>query len=112
MPSLIWRPNTSGDAILFHSCWGRSAFLAFTRETENKKAACAAHAAGIPFCLSTFSIASLADLRQATDGVLHFQLYVLDDRALCEGVSKRCGRGRCRGAVRDRRYGHHRHPRT
>lgn len=44
----------------------------------------AAHAAGIPFCLSTFSIASLADLRAVTNGPLHFQLYVLEDRSLCE----------------------------
>lgn len=44
----------------------------------------AAHAVGIPFCLSTFSIASLADLRAVTNGPLHFQLYVLEDRSLCE----------------------------
>lgn len=55
----------------------------YTRQGE-QKAADAAHAAGIPFCLSTFSIASLADLRRASDGALHFQLYMLDDRTLCE----------------------------
>ncbi|GGD41717.1 alpha-hydroxy acid oxidase [Aureimonas glaciei] len=48
-------------------------------------AARAAHAADIPTCLSNFSIASLADLRQAgCDGPLHFQLYVLKDRGLAE----------------------------
>lgn len=47
-------------------------------------AARAAHAAGIPLCLSTFSIASLAELRQATSGPLHFQLYVLSDRAIMD----------------------------
>jgi len=57
----------------------------YTRNGEQKAAVAAhAHAAGIPFCLSTFSIASLADLRRATDGALHFQLYMLDDRVLCE----------------------------
>lgn len=45
-------------------------------------AAKAAHAAGIPLCLSTFSIASLAQLRQATTGPLAFQLYVMSDRAI------------------------------
>ncbi|MDF2620917.1 MAG: hypothetical protein K0S00_3576 [Xanthobacteraceae bacterium] len=45
-------------------------------------AAKAAHAAGIPLCLSTFSIASLAKLRQATTGPLAFQLYVMSDRAI------------------------------
>ncbi|MGR9207863.1 alpha-hydroxy acid oxidase (plasmid) [Rhizobium leguminosarum] len=63
---------------------GPVGFLGLYTRNGEQKAACAAQAAGIPFCLSTFSIASLADLRQATDGVLHFQLYVLDDRALCE----------------------------
>ncbi|MGR9059753.1 alpha-hydroxy acid oxidase (plasmid) [Rhizobium leguminosarum] len=63
---------------------GPVGFLGLYTRNGEQKAACAADAAGIPFCLSTFSIASLADLRQATDGVLHFQLYVLDDRALCE----------------------------
>ncbi|GLK83327.1 alpha-hydroxy acid oxidase [Ancylobacter defluvii] len=45
-------------------------------------AAKAAHAAGVPLCLSTFSIASLAELRAATTGPLHFQLYVMSDRAI------------------------------
>ena len=45
-------------------------------------AARAAHAAGIPLCLSTFSIASLAQLRRATTGPLAFQLYVMSDRAI------------------------------
>lgn len=45
-------------------------------------AAKAAHAAGIPLCLSTFSIASLAKLRRATTGPLAFQLYVMSDRAI------------------------------
>ncbi|MBB3934250.1 alpha-hydroxy acid oxidase [Aureimonas phyllosphaerae] len=48
-------------------------------------AAKAAHAAGIPACLSNFSIASLDDLRRAgCDGPLQFQLYVLKDRGLAE----------------------------
>jgi isopentenyl diphosphate isomerase/L-lactate dehydrogenase-like FMN-dependent dehydrogenase len=63
---------------------GPVGFLGLYTRNGEQKAAIAAHAAGIPFCLSTFSIASLADLRQATDGALHFQLYMLDDRALCE----------------------------
>ncbi|WGD28984.1 alpha-hydroxy acid oxidase [Ancylobacter sp. WKF20] len=45
-------------------------------------AARAAHAAGVPLCLSTFSIASLGQLRAATAGPLAFQLYVLSDRAI------------------------------
>lgn len=63
---------------------GPVGFLGLYTRNGEQKAARAAHAAGIPFCLSTFSIASLADLRDATDGTLHFQLYVLDDRSFCE----------------------------
>ena len=45
----------------------------------------AAKAAGVPLCLSTFSIQTLADLRTVvSDAVLYFQLYVLKDRALAE----------------------------
>jgi len=47
-------------------------------------AAHAAHAAGMPFCLSNFGIVSLEELRKATDGPLWFQLYVLKDRSLSE----------------------------
>lgn len=47
-------------------------------------AARAAASAGIPLCLSTFSITSLTELRAATTGPLHFQLYVMSDRAIGE----------------------------
>lgn len=45
------------------------------------QAARAAHAAGIPFTLSTVSLCSLREVRRATDGPLWFQLYVIRDRA-------------------------------
>ena len=63
---------------------GPVGFLGLYSGHGEAKAARAAHAAGIPLCLSTFSIASLADLRAETAGPLHFQLYVLDDRELTE----------------------------
>lgn len=63
---------------------GPVGFLGLYSGGGEEKAARAAHAAGIAFCLSTFSIASLADLRAVTDGPLDFQLYVLEDRSLCE----------------------------
>lgn len=46
------------------------------------QAARAAHAAGLPYCLSSFAIADLAQLRAATEGPLWLQLYVLKDRDL------------------------------
>lgn len=63
---------------------GPVGFLGLYAGKGEEKAARAAHAAGIALCLSNFSIASLADVRQATKGPLHFQLYVLDDRSLCD----------------------------
>lgn len=63
---------------------GPVGFLGLYSGKGEAKAVRAAHTAGIPFCLSTFSIASLADLRAVTKGPLHFQLYVLEDRSLCE----------------------------
>ncbi|NML76628.1 alpha-hydroxy-acid oxidizing protein [Rhizobium sp. S-51] len=63
---------------------GPVGFLGLYSGKGEAKAVRAAHAAGIPFCLSTFSIASLADLRAVTKGPLHFQLYALEDRSLCE----------------------------
>jgi isopentenyl diphosphate isomerase/L-lactate dehydrogenase-like FMN-dependent dehydrogenase len=63
---------------------GPVGFLGLYASQGEQKAARAAHAAGIPFCLSTFSIASLADVRAATSGPLHFQLYVMKDRALAD----------------------------
>ena len=50
------------------------------------KAAKAAHAAGIPICISTFSIASVGSVCRETTGPLHFQLYLQKDRALSEEV--------------------------
>ena len=61
---------------------GPVGFLGLYASQGEQKAARAAHAAGIPLCLSTFSIASLADVRAATDGPLQFQLYVMTDRGL------------------------------
>ena len=63
---------------------GPVGFLGLYAGGGEAKAVRAAHAVKIPFCLSTFSIASLADLRAETTGPLHFQLYVLKDRTLCE----------------------------
>lgn len=45
------------------------------------QAARAANKAGLPFCLSTVSICSLAEVAAGTEGPLWFQLYVIRDRA-------------------------------
>ena len=56
------------------------------------QAARAAHAAGVPFCLSNFGLTSLEDLRAATSGPIWFQLYVLKDKSLAEAFLVRAER--------------------
>jgi len=63
---------------------GPVGFSGLFAEQGEIQAARAAHKAGVPFCLSTFAITSLEKLREATDGPLWFQLYVLKDRALAQ----------------------------
>lgn len=55
-------------------------------------AARAAHAAGIPFCLSNFGMVTLEELRAATNGALWFQLYLIRDRDLVESFVARAER--------------------
>ena len=56
------------------------------------QAARAAHAAGVPFCLSNFGLTSLEDLRAATTGPIWFQLYILKDKSLAEAFITRAER--------------------
>jgi isopentenyl diphosphate isomerase/L-lactate dehydrogenase-like FMN-dependent dehydrogenase len=66
---------------------------AFRRDGE-VLAARAACKAGLPYCLSMFSICSVESLRAAIDGELWCQLYVTKDRSLFEGLLSRahtCG---------------------
>lgn len=58
------------------------------------QAARAAHALGVPFCLSNYGIASLEDLRRKTDGEIWFQLYVLRDRSLTDVFLERARNAR------------------
>ncbi|WP_250511481.1 alpha-hydroxy acid oxidase [Caballeronia sp. GACF4] len=54
----------------------------------------AAHAAGLPFALSTASTSLMEDVRGATDGDLWLQLYVQRNRAIAEDMmarAKACG---------------------
>lgn len=55
----------------------------------------AAAAAQIPFCLSTVSIASIEDLREAGAGPFWFQLYLMRDRAFNEQLIGRAREANC-----------------
>src|SRR6185295_16580082 len=70
----------------------------FHRDGETQ-AARAAHAAGVPFCLSTMSICSIEDVRAGFDGTLWFQLYVMKDRAFSEQLIERAKKARCPALV-------------
>uniref|UniRef100_E1TIN0 (S)-mandelate dehydrogenase n=1 Tax=Burkholderia sp. (strain CCGE1003) TaxID=640512 RepID=E1TIN0_BURSG len=49
----------------------------------------AAHAAGLPFALSTASTSLIEDVRRASDGELWLQLYVQQDRRIAESMMAR-----------------------
>lgn len=49
----------------------------------------AAHAAGVPFVLSTASTSLIEDVRAASDGDLWLQLYVQQDRRVAEDIMRR-----------------------
>jgi len=55
----------------------------------------AAHAAGVPFTLSTMSICSLEDVRAAVAGTFWFQLYLMRDRGFNEALIARARAANC-----------------
>ncbi|HET7812120.1 MAG TPA: alpha-hydroxy acid oxidase [Steroidobacteraceae bacterium] len=59
------------------------------------QAARAAHAAGVPYVLSTMSICPIEDVRAGFGGTLWFQLYVMKDRAFNELLIERARLARC-----------------
>jgi len=59
----------------------------------------AAHAAGIPFTMSTLSICSIEDVAQAVDKPFWFQLYVMKDRGFVRSLIERAAAARCSALV-------------
>jgi len=59
----------------------------------------AAAAAGIPFCLSTFSNIRLEEVAAEADGRLWMQLYLLGDRAIARSIVDRADRAGCEALV-------------
>jgi L-lactate dehydrogenase (cytochrome) len=63
-------------------------------------AACrAAHAAGIPFCLSTMSVCSIEDVAEEVGKPFWFQLYVMKDRGFAKSLIERATAARCSALV-------------
>jgi L-lactate dehydrogenase (cytochrome) len=59
----------------------------------------AAHAAGIPFTLSTMSICSIEDVAAAVDKPFWFQLYVMKDRGFVRALIERAAAAKCSALV-------------
>jgi L-lactate dehydrogenase (cytochrome) len=59
----------------------------------------AAHAAGIPFILSTMSICSIEDVAQAVGKPFWFQLYVMKDRGFIRSLIERAAAAKCSALV-------------
>jgi L-lactate dehydrogenase (cytochrome) len=59
----------------------------------------AAHAAGIPFTLSTMSICSIEDVAEAVDQPFWFQLYVMKDRGFVRALIERAAAAKCSALV-------------
>ncbi len=59
----------------------------------------AAHAAGIPYTLSTMSICSIEDVAAAVDKPFWFQLYVMKDRGYIRALIERAGAAKCSALV-------------
>ncbi len=59
----------------------------------------AAHAAGIPYTLSTMSICSIEDVAAAVDKPFWFQLYVMKDRGFVKALIERAIAAKCSALV-------------
>jgi L-lactate dehydrogenase (cytochrome) len=59
----------------------------------------AAHAAGIPFTLSTMSICSIEDVAEAVGKPFWFQLYVMKDRGFARALVERAIAAKCSALV-------------
>lgn len=63
------------------------------------RAAEAAEAFGVPFCLSTMSICSIEDVASVTKRPFWFQLYVMRDRGFIEALIERARAANCSALV-------------
>src|SRR5438477_12491864 len=59
----------------------------------------AAHAAGIPYTLSTMSICSIEDVAESVDKPFWFQLYVMKDRGFIKALIERAIAAKCSALV-------------
>jgi len=83
------RTTLAGRPATWPAVVGPTGINGIFRHCAEEMLARAAHAAGLPFALSTASTSLLEDVRAASDGDLWLQLYVQQDRRIAENLLAR-----------------------
>jgi L-lactate dehydrogenase (cytochrome) len=95
--------NTSttmlGETVALPFGLGPVAMTGLERGSGEILACRAAHAAGIPFTMSTLSICSIEDVAQAVSKPFWFQLYVMKDRGFVRSLIERAAAAKCSALV-------------
>jgi len=88
-----------GETVSLPLALGPVAMTGLERGNGEILACRAAHAAGIPFTMSTLSICSIEDLAAAVDKPFWFQLYVMKDRGFVRSLIERAAAAKCSALV-------------
>jgi len=88
-----------GEPVSLPLALGPVAMTGLERGNGEILACRAAHAAGIPFTMSTLSICSIEDLAAAVDKPFWFQLYVMKDRGFVRSLIERAAAAGCSALV-------------
>ncbi|MFM0418869.1 alpha-hydroxy acid oxidase [Paraburkholderia aromaticivorans] len=83
------RATLGGSLAAWPAVIGPTGLNGLYRPQAEETLAQAAHAAGLPFALSTASTSLIEDVRRASDGELWLQLYVQQDRRIAESMMAR-----------------------
>ena len=89
----------AGDAASIPVALAPVGALGLTCANGEMHAARAAHAFGVPYCLSTLSIATIEDVAEATGAPFWFQLYLMRDRKVDDALIKRAYDAGCSALV-------------
>lgn len=84
-----------GERIAMPVLLGPVGLAGMTARRGEVQAACAAEAAGVPFCLSMVSLCSLEEVARSATRPFCFQLYMLRDRGFIADVLARAKAARC-----------------
>ncbi|SDV49412.1 alpha-hydroxy acid oxidase [Chitinasiproducens palmae] len=92
--ALDTRAMLAGRGVAWPAVVGPTGINGIFRQAAEEALACAAHAAGLPFVMSTASTSLLEDVREVSDGDLWLQLYVQQDRRIAENLMARAREAR------------------